>query len=117
MRDYQRGVLGDRIATLRVHHAASHRFVMFGADGVGFRSAAEPVGASFVCFLELTTPLGRQCKSPSSMPPQPDQLRLHPPLPWRARAVRPAPLFLTRVRAPAAETPDLPSFQVVPLAA
>jgi len=30
-------VLGDRIATLRVRHAVSHRFVMFGADGVGIR--------------------------------------------------------------------------------
>jgi hypothetical protein len=29
-------VLGDRIATLRVRHAASNRFVMCGADGVGF---------------------------------------------------------------------------------
>jgi hypothetical protein len=32
VRDYQRGVLGDRIAILRLRHAASNRFVMFGAD-------------------------------------------------------------------------------------
>jgi hypothetical protein len=41
-------LLRDRIATLRVRHAVSHRFVMFGAGGVGFRSAFEPVRALLV---------------------------------------------------------------------
>jgi hypothetical protein len=48
MRNYQPRV----IATLRVRHAASNRFVMFGADGVGFRSAFEPVRALLVRFFK-----------------------------------------------------------------
>jgi hypothetical protein len=41
-----------RIANLRVRHAASHRFVMLGADELGFDPASEPIRASLVRFFK-----------------------------------------------------------------
>jgi len=52
-----------------------NHFVMFGADGVGFRSASEPVRASLVHFFKPAAASESTMSSRCSMPPQPDQLR------------------------------------------